>query len=187
MNKHILKQGLVQIYTGSGKGKTTAAFGLIWRMLGRGGRVYICQFLKPADMDTGESTLSEMLGSNLIDRFTHERADYHWNMAKADDPEQRKMAAVRIYEAIERVKELLKKGSHDLVILDELIVCYHMKLINLEDIKALIKLKAAHTELVMTGRGADKKVIELANLVTEMKEIKHPYSEGIQARKGIEY
>ena len=187
MNNNILEKGLIQIYTGSGKGKTTAAFGLIWRMLGRGGRVYICQFLKPADMPTGESNLSEMIGIDIADRFTHDRADYHWNMAKADDPEQKEMAAARIHEAIEKIKKLLNNGSFDLVILDEIIVCYHMKLIDFDTIKALTELKAPHTELVMTGRGADRKTIELADLVTEMKEIKHPYTNGTQARKGIEY
>ncbi len=187
MNKKILDKGLIQVYTGSGKGKTTAAFGLCWRMLGRGGSVYICQFLKPADMVTGESALSEIIGNDITNRFCHDRADYHWNMAKADDPDQKKMAAVRIHEAIEKTKKLLKSGLYDLIILDEIIVCYSMKLVDYDTIKSLTKLKAAHTELVMTGRGADEKIIELADLVTEMKEVKHPYANGIQARKGIEY
>ena len=187
MKNNILKKGLVQVYTGSGKGKTTASFGLTWRMLGRGGRVYICQFLKPADMPTGESNLSEMIGSDITDRFTHDRADYHWNMAKADDPEQKKMAAAKIHEAIEKIKILLREGNHDLVVLDEIIVCYSMGLIDFDTLKTLVELKAPHSELVMTGRGADQKVFDLADLVTEMKEVKHPYSQGIQARKGIEF
>ncbi len=182
-----ISKGQVQIYTGCGKGKTTASFGLAWRMLGYGANVYICQFLKPADIETGEAAMAQTLAENLPGKLTMVRADYDWNMSKSHDTEQRENAAAGITNAIINAKQILTEDNYDLVILDELIVCYSMKLVSLETIKEIIALRPSSTELVLTGRGADSEIIELADLVTEMKEIKHPFNIGIQARKGVEY
>lgn len=187
MNNKILNQGLVQIYTGNGKGKTTAAFGLAWRMLGYGAKVYICQFLKPSDIDTGEAEMACLLQKYSPGNIRLDRAEYNWNMAKSHNNQQRQEASAKINDALEKAKTILNGGEYDLVILDEIIVCYCMKLIDINTITELVNHKQHHTELIMTGRGADQQIIQIADLVTEMKEIKHPYNSGIPARKGIEF
>ncbi len=187
MTNNVLNKGLVQVYTGNGKGKTTAAFGLTWRMLGRGGSVYVCQFLKPADIETGEANLAQAMSGYINSRLTLVRADYCWNMAKSHDICQRELASEKIRETLLKVGQVLASGDYDLIILDEILVCYSMKLVSVSDIAALIKQKAEHTELVFTGRGADDDIFQLADLVTRFDEIKHPFKSGVQARAGIDF
>lgn len=187
MTKNVLKRGLVQVYTGTGKGKTTAAFGLTWRMLGRGGNVYVFQFLKPADIETGEANLARLISAGTNSRLTLSRADYCWNMAKSHDASQRELTAHKIHDALRQVRQILISGDHDLVILDEILVCYSMKLVSLSDIAALVEQKAEHTELVLTGRGADDQIFQLADLVTRFEEVKHPFNSGVQARAGVDF
>ena len=180
----MLKKGLVQVYTGCGKGKTTAGFGLAWRMLGAGGSVYICQFLKPADVQTGESVLAEQFSGRLrLDRLENK-----WNMANSfNDPEQLASMRKAIAEKLSEIKQLAGEGKYDLVILDEIVFCLSNNLAKLRDVQAVAQQRAEHVELLLTGRGADQRLLELADLVTEMSPIKHPYSKGITARRGIEY
>jgi len=110
----ILKKGLVQIYTGDGKGKTTAALGLAWRMLGAGGRVYICQFLKPADLETGEAALARHLAGNL----TFERLDEKWDMNTfLSDADQVCTMRQAIARKLSQIQSLVREGRYDLVIL----------------------------------------------------------------------
>jgi cob(I)alamin adenosyltransferase len=180
----ILKKGLVQIYTGSGKGKTTAAFGLAWRMLGAGGKVYICQFLKPADLQTGEAALAVKLTENL----TLDRLEQKWDMkAFLSDSTQTQQMQQAIAQKLSQIKKLAQQGRYDLVILDEIIFCLKNHLASFDDLQQIIQSRAAHVELVLTGSGADDKLIQLADLVTEMKEIKHPFQNGLSARQGIEF
>ncbi len=180
----ILKKGLVQIYTGDGKGKTTAALGLAWRMLGAGGRVYICQFLKPADLETGEAALARHLAGNL----TFERLDEKWDMNTfLSDADQVCTMRQAIARKLSQIQSLVREGRYDLVILDELIFCLKTNLAGWPEVRSLIQSRAASVELVLTGSGADENLIQLADLVTEMKEIKHPFRQGQSARAGIEY
>ena len=178
----VLERGLVQVYTGAGKGKTTAALGLAWRMLGRGGRVYVCQFLKPASQPTGEALLAEQMGERL--RF--ERLAATWDMGKAEDGEQRRRMAAALRAKWPELEEVLREGRYDLVILDEMVLCVHLGLVSLGEVERLLAGRARHVEVVLTGRGADEGLRGRADLVTVMEEVKHPHREGAGARLGIE-
>jgi len=180
----MLKKGLVQVYTGDGKGKTTAAFGLALRAAGQGNKVLIYQFLKPASVDIGER-FALQLGAV---RIRVESLDIEWDMAKSfDDPEQIAQAKAAISKALERITQTGEKRFYDVLILDEIVFCLSKGLANLEDIKQLIDRRDRSVEVVLTGRGATKELIALADLVTEMKKVKHPFDNGFAARRGIEF
>ena len=180
----MLEKGLVQIYTGDGKGKTTAAFGLALRAAGQGNKVLIYQFLKPPSLDIGER-FALQLGAV---RIRIEALDVPWDMAKSLEDEQtvaEVQAAIR--DVLEKIVETAEKRFYDVLILDEIIYCLSKNLANLEDVRRIIDKRAPGVEIVLTGRGASKELIEMADLVTEMKNIKHPFDKGITARRGIEY
>jgi cob(I)alamin adenosyltransferase len=180
----MLEKGLVQIYTGDGKGKTTAAFGLALRAAGQGNKVLIYQFLKPASLDIGER-FALQLGAV---RIRVETLDAPWDMAKSfDDKKQVAQAKAAISEALDRIAQTAEKGFYDLLILDEIVFCLSKGLAKLEDIKNVIDKRDPAVEIVLTGRGATDELIAMADLVTEMKNIKHPFDKGIKARRGIEY
>jgi len=180
----MLEKGLVQIYTGDGKGKTTAAFGLALRAAGQGNKVLIYQFLKPKSLDIGER-FALQLGAVKI---RVEALDVEWDMEKSfKDEKQVVKAKSAISEALERLAQTAEKKFYDCIILDEIVFCLSKGLAKLEDIKDLIKRKDPAVEIVMTGRGATKELIDMADLVTEMKNIKHPFDKGIEARQGIEF
>jgi cob(I)alamin adenosyltransferase len=180
----MLEKGLVQIYTGDGKGKTTAAFGLALRAAGQNNKVLIYQFLKPPSLDIGER-FALQLGAV---RIRVEALDVPWDMSKSLED---KKAVVEIKDAIrevlEKIAETAEKRFYDVLILDEIIFCLSKNLANIEDIRRVIDRKAPGVEIVMTGRGATKELLEMADLVTEMKNIKHPFDTGQSARRGIEY
>lgn len=171
-----LAKGLVQVYTGSGKGKTTAALGLALRAIGRGLKVYMIQFMK--GYEYGENLVAKKLLNLTIAQFGRAEFVNKENTAQIDIKYAK--------EALEHAKEIVKGGEYDIVILDEINVALDYKLIELEEVLGLIKAKAPHTELVLTGRKAPKKIIEIADLVTEMLDIKHPYTKGITIREGID-
>lgn len=180
----MLEKGLVQIYTGDGKGKTTAAFGLALRAAGQGNKVLIYQFLKPASIDTGE-LFSLKLGAV---RIRAEALDIEWDMAKSfDDKEQVAQAKTAISKALDRLAQTAEKRFYDVLILDEIVFCLSKGLARLEDIRNIIDKKDPAVEIVLTGRGATKELIAMADLVTEMKNIKHPFDKGLSARRGIEF
>jgi cob(I)alamin adenosyltransferase len=180
----MLKKGLVQIYTGDGKGKTTAAFGLALRAAGQGNKVLIYQFLKPSSLDIGER-FALQLGAV---RIRVEALDVEWDMAKSfEDTKQVAEAKAAISEALERIAQTAEKKFYDLLILDEIVFCLSKGLAKLEDIKSIIDKRDPAVEIVLTGRDATKELIALADLVTEMKKIKHPFDKGISARRGIEF
>jgi cob(I)alamin adenosyltransferase len=180
----MLKKGLVQIYTGDGKGKTTAAFGLALRAAGRGNKVLIYQFLKSSSQDIGER-FALKLGAVGI---RVESLDIEWDMAKSfKDEKLVAQTKTAIKKALERITETVEKKLYDLLILDEIVFCLSKGLAELEDIKNLIESRDAGVEIVLTGRGATKELIAMADLVTEMKNIKHPFDKGIEARRGIEF
>jgi len=180
----MLTKGLVQIYTGDGKGKTTAAFGLALRAAGQGNQVLIYQFLKPPSLDIGER-FALKLGAI---RIRVEALDVPWDTAKSlDDDKAVARTTTAISDVLERIAQTAEKRFYDVLVLDEIVFCLSRGLAAFGDIKKIIDRKDPAVEIVMTGRGATKELIELADLVTEMKKIKHPFDKGISARQGIEF
>jgi cob(I)alamin adenosyltransferase len=180
----MLEKGLVQIYTGDGKGKTTAAFGLALRAAGQGNKVLIYQFLKPESADIGER-FALKLGAV---RIRVEALDILWDMAKSfNDKKQVAQAKAAIEEALDRLVQTAEKRFYDVLILDEIVFCLSKGLAKLEDIKKVIDKRDPAVEIVLTGRGATDELIAMADLVTEMKNIKHPFDKGLPARRGIEF
>lgn len=171
-----MRRGYVQVYTGNGKGKTTAALGLALRAAGAGLTVFIAQFVK-------RQKCSEHLAiERLSDAITVKQ--YGRGLLLKREPNDGDRTAAR--EGFAELKEIVRSGDYDLVILDEANVAAKYGLISVDELLELIALKAHKTELVITGRYADKRVMEQADLVTEMKAIKHYKEQGIGARVGIE-
>jgi len=173
-----LRRGLVQVFTGDGKGKTTAALGTVIRALGHGLRVYIVFFMK-GDYPYGERSILSKLPNVSIASFGF-RAFTDPANVKPEEKEQAK-------QALAAAREAMLSGSYDLVVLDEVNIAVAWKLVELDEVIKLISDKPQHMELILTGRYADKELVKMADLVTEMLKIKHPYNEGIKARAGIEY
>jgi cob(I)alamin adenosyltransferase len=172
-----LERSCVQVYTGNGKGKTTASLGLALRAVGRGLKVCMFQFIKGGGQ-YGEHLAAEKLAPLLTIIQTGRPG---WVNTK-DITEDRRVAQ----EAYVRAHELLVSGEYDLFICDEINGATGFGLIDVEQVLELINCKPAKTELVLTGRNAHERVIEAADLVTEMREIKHYYKAGVPARTGIE-
>ena len=180
----MLEKGLVQIYTGDGKGKTTAAFGLALRAAGQGNKVLIYQFLKPPSLDIGER-FALQLGAV---RIRVESLDIPWDMSQSfKDKKAVSQIKTAIKEVLERIAQTAEKRFYDCVILDEIVFCLSKGLAKLEDIKDIIDRKDPAVEIVLTGSGATEELMALADLVTEMKNIKHPFDKGMSARRGIEF
>jgi len=173
-----LEKGLVQVYTGDGKGKTSAAFGLALRAVGRGLKVYVIQFIK-GGFDYGELYIVEKIPNLKLATFGRGRFITDVPPSKKDT----KLAE----EALELAKKIVKSGEYDVVVLDEVNVALNLKMISIDEVLGLVRDKPKHVELILTGRHAPPKIIDAADLVTEMKEIKHPYAQGVPPRKGIEY
>lgn len=171
-------RGLVQVYTGNGKGKTTAALGLALRAVGHGFKVAMIQFLKGWDF-YGEIASSALLpGFKLLRTGRAEFVD-------KENPHPDDLKEAR--RGLELAKEALLSGEYDLVILDEVNVALHYGLVELKDVLELIEAKPLGVELVLTGRYAPRELIDRADLVSEVVEVKHPYREGVPARQGVEY
>ena len=170
--------GLIQIYTGDGKGKTTAALGLALRALGWNKKVCIIQFVK-GDKEIGEIKISK---SHIPQLSFHQLSNNKKFILKANKKD--KEIAQKTWEF---AKKEIFSNKFDLIILDEINVAINLKLIDLKDLFKVFKNKPQKLELVLTGRNASKKLIKKADLVTEMKMIKHPFYKKIPARKGIEY
>lgn len=171
-----LDQGCVQVYTGSGKGKTTAALGLALRAAGAGLRVYFGQFLK-ARPTCELASLRRLSPPVRVRRFG--RRGFVRGRAAPED-----VAAARA--GLAAAERALRSGRYDLVILDEANVAAAAGVIGVPDLLALIDARPPRVELVLTGRGADPRVLARADLVTEMRERKHYYRRGVPARRGIE-
>ncbi len=175
-----MEKGLIHIYTGEGKGKTTAAIGLAVRAKGKGLNVLFIQFLKGSAPEDGEAAMLQELSIKFV-RFKDQIKPLFDSTVKEGDLK----AAVRM--AIEFTISEMKSGRYDLVILDEFNNLFKGDLITMQDARRLISEKPEEVELVLTGRGVPDEMKELADYVTEMRMIKHPYQKGISARKGIEY
>ncbi len=176
--KHMISKGYIHIYTGNGKGKTSAALGLAFRASGSGLRSIIIQFMK--GLPTGELEAASKLGGLItIERYGSRR------FCRPDDgsfDEHRQYTL----EGYSRAREVLAGALFDIVILDEIITAVKFGLLTDDDVLALCSARHDATELVLTGRGASNALIGRADLVTEMKEIKHYYQAGVAPRKGIE-
>ena len=168
--------GLVQVYTGDGKGKTTAALGLAMRAAGHNLAVAIVQFMKL--WDYGEVRGLERLGIDLFRYGTKEFVD-----PKYPSPVDFEQAN----KALSKTEELIEKGNYNLLILDEINVAIDFKLIPLERVVELLDKKPDNLELVFTGRNCPEQLIERADLVSNIDEVKHPYRKGLKARKGIDF
>ena len=172
------EKGLVHIYTGNGKGKTTSSLGLAMRALGHGANVTVIQFMK-GWKEYGELiTASKLAGLEMVQTG---RADYVYR--GKEQPEDYDEAE----RGIETALLVMSSGKCDMLILDEINVAVDYGLVALESVIELVKNKPSGMELILTGRDAHKDLIELADLVTEMHEVKHPYNDGITARKGVEF
>ena len=173
-----LTKGLVQVYTGSGKGKTTAALGLAMRAAGQGLTVNIIQFMKGWP-DYGERTAVQWLPGVTLRQFG--RAEF----VDRDNPAQEDV--LQAHEAMRAAAEALRTRACDVLILDEINVALDFGLIALDEVEDLLNARPDDMELVLTGRRAHPEVVARADLVTEMLDIKHPYQDGVEARRGIEF
>jgi cob(I)alamin adenosyltransferase len=168
--------GYVQVYTGDGQGKTTAAMGLALRAAGAGLKVFIAQFVK-------SEKYSEIFA---LERFPElitcrQYGSGCWLQGRPGDEDVRLATS-----ALEDVRRIVAAGEHDVVILDEANIATYFGLLTVDDLTALIDIKPPGVELVFTGRKADPKLIERADLVSEMREVKHYYQQGVLARKGFD-
>jgi cob(I)alamin adenosyltransferase len=170
------RRGYVQVYTGDGKGKTTAALGLAFRAAGAGLRVFVAQFAKCG-------LYSEVVAlRRFSDAVTLRQYGRGGWLRGAGDAEDARLAR----EGLAEVRRAVTGGRYDVVILDEADIAVYFGLFAVEDLLELIDAKPDAVELVITGRGADPRIVERADLVTEMREVKHYYRQGVMARKGIE-
>ncbi|KYZ75493.1 cob(I)yrinic acid a,c-diamide adenosyltransferase [Anaerosporomusa subterranea] len=192
-------KGYVQVYTGNGKGKTTAAIGISIRALGAGKRVLFLQFMKTRAYS--EHKIMTSLEPNLITKALgkpffvavegmmtdEERGKWQDKVVIFPPGQPPKEYLTVINAGLQEAKQAVQSGEYDLVVLDEINCALHFGLVSWDDLLDIIDTKASTTELILTGRGATAELIERADLVTEMKEIKHYYAtEGLEARLGIE-
>jgi len=171
-----MTKGYIQVYTGDGKGKTTAALGLSLRAAGADLQVYFAQFLK-GSLYSEIKALASLAGHVTVKQYG--RGGYIRGTPQEED--------IRLARAgLEEAREMMRSGRFDIVILDEVNVAVRLGLLTVGEMLDFIDAKPAAVELVLTGRDADSKIIERADLVTEMREIKHYFTNGVAARRGIE-
>jgi cob(I)alamin adenosyltransferase len=175
-----MKKGCVQIYTGNGKGKTTAALGLALRAAGRGLRVRLVQFMK--GRETGELRSLALLPSVTVYRVC-ESSKFFDNMDKAE----RRALRAACRAMMERIAGWLAEGKTDVLILDEVLGALKCGAVTLEEILSLLMKRPGGMEIVLTGRAAPQELVDRADLVTEMVPVKHYFDRGVPAREGIEY
>ncbi len=173
-----IDKGLVQVMTGNGRGKTSAALGSVLRAVGHGLRAYIV-FLMKGDYPYGEHNALSQLSNVTFSRFGQQGFVDPQNVKPEDREQARK--------ALEAAREAMLSGEYDMVVLDEVNIAVAWKLLEIDEVAKLISDKPEKVELILTGRYADAKLIELADLVTEMVKIKHPFDKGVIARRGFDY
>lgn len=178
MGKKRFSQGMIQVYTGDGKGKTTAALGLACRAVGHGYKVLIIQFIK-GNIDYGELETARRLAPHLTIRPMGRGCRIR---RKSLDPEDVKLC----HEAMLYAQRAIAGREYDIVVLDEINVAVDLGLLKKEEVLRLLDERPSDVELILTGRHAAQEIIERADLVTEMKEIKHYYRKGVESRTGIE-
>ncbi|KAB3529151.1 cob(I)yrinic acid a,c-diamide adenosyltransferase [Alkaliphilus serpentinus] len=174
-----LETGLIHIYTGDGKGKTTAAIGQGTRTAGGGYKVLMVQFLKGDD--TGELYSIDSMPNFTLKRYAELNSFYPFLS------EDKKLAVKeKIQHALKDLTEVIENQEYNMIILDEIMAVLYNEIMPIEDVVSLLKKKPDHMEMILTGRNAPEDLVNMADYVTEMKMIKHPYEKGIYARKGIE-
>lgn len=183
INPSFDQRGYIQVYTGDGKGKTTASLGLSMRALGRGWNVLIILFTKGGH-DYGELYSFRKLSKSLMNRLEIvqagvDRIVYSHNVSQRDKDE--------ITMGWKLAQNAALSGNYQLIVLDEANIAIELELIPLEEMKAFLKNKPENLEIVLTGRNAHPEIIELAHLVSEIKPVKHYWDVGVSAREGIEY
>ena len=172
-----MENGLIHIYCGDGKGKTTAAMGLALRCLGNGGKVLVMQFLK--DGKSGEISVLKSLGAEILPTYP----DIKFSFKMTDEEKQR--AAEFYTNSLEEIKA--KAKDHDMLIFDEILHAVNLGFIPLESLLFFLENKPANLEVVMTGRDPKEELLGTADYITEMKKLKHPFDKGVKARKMVEY
>jgi cob(I)alamin adenosyltransferase len=170
-------KGLLVVYTGHGKGKTTAALGMVFRALGRGLRVTVVQFIK-GKWKTGERSFAERLPEL---RFHVMGLGFTW---ESDDLARDKAAARAAWDT---ARQEISSGERDLVVLDELTYAFHYDFISLDEVLETIRARPPHVHVVITGRNAPERLVEAADLVSEMVAVKHPFTKGGKAQMGIDF
>ena len=178
VSSEIPAMGIVEVFTGDGKGKTSAALGIALRALGHQRRVHVIYFMK-GEFPYGEQRILAELPNITFAKFGFETFVEPTNVKPEEKEEARK--------ALEEARRAMLSLEYDVIILDEVNVAVSWKLIDIEEVIKLIKDKPENVELILTGRYADARIIELADLVTDMVKVKHPYDKGILSRKGIDY
>jgi cob(I)alamin adenosyltransferase len=178
MAKERLSKGMIQVYTGDGKGKTTCALGLGLRAVGQGFHVYMIQFLK--GRETGEAQAAARLAPEMTLRYCGRPG-----LVNLRSPAPEDLALVR--EAWDLARKVLAAGEHDLVILDEINLALTYNLIPLDEALEVLRQRPPWVEVVLTGRQAPPELVALADLVTEMRPVKHYYQAGVKSRRGIEW
>lgn len=170
-------RGLVLVHTGDGKGKSSSAFGVIIRALGWGHNVGVVQFIK-GKWITGERRFFQELGKvdwyTMGDGFTWDTQDRDRDIAAAE-------------AAFERGREMMESGDYDLIVLDEINIALRYDYLEVENVLAALKARSTRTSVVLTGRDAKPELSEYADLVSEMREVKHPFKNGIKAQRGIDF
>jgi cob(I)alamin adenosyltransferase len=175
------RKGLIIVHTGPGKGKTTAALGLAFRAVGQGLKVLMVQFIK-GSWHYGELDAARLLGEERLKILPMGRGFVKVG-AEKPDPEDVRM----VEQAWEFAETSIAGGEFDLVILDEINYAINYRMLDPETVTEALRKKPAMVHVVLTGRSAHPAIVELADLVTEMREVKHPYQKGISAQRGIEY
>jgi cob(I)alamin adenosyltransferase len=176
-SRHSAQRGLLVVYTGHGKGKTTAALGMVFRALGRGLRVSVVQFIK-GKWKTGERLFAEKLPELA---FHVTGLGFTWD---SDDLANDKAAAQAGWE---RARNEIMSGERDLIVLDELTYAFHYDFLSLGEVLDILRTRPPHVHVVVTGRNAPHELIALADLVTEMAVVKHPHTKGLKAQLGVDY
>jgi len=171
------RKGYIQVYTGSGKGKTTAALGLAMRAAGAGHKVYIAQFIKKAKCSEHRA----------LERFADLIALRQFGTGFIRGGKTTKAQVEAAKQGIEEVNKVISSSLYDVFILDEINIAVHYGLVDVKDVMRILDAKPSNVEIILTGRYADERIVERADLVTEMKEIRHYIHKGVKARTGIEF
>ncbi|MBN1387000.1 MAG: cob(I)yrinic acid a,c-diamide adenosyltransferase [Bacteroidales bacterium] len=170
-------KGYIQVYTGNGKGKTTAAFGLALRAAGAGKKVFIAQFVKGRKYSETEA-LTRTFPDIIVKQYGR-------GCFIIKEPEEEDIKAAR--RGLAEVERIIMEGKYNIIVLDEANIAIYYKLFSADELIDILKKKKEETEIIVTGRYAPRELTDIADLVTEMKEVKHYYQSGVKARKGIEY
>ena len=171
-----MNKGYIHVYTGNGKGKTTASLGLALRAAGAGKKIYIAQFVK--SMEYNEWKSLKYL-DNFITIKLYGKGCFITKNPTLEDIQEAKIG-------VEKIKSIFKSNVYDVVILDEITIALFYNLLSLDEVLSLINEKPYNIELIITGRYAPKEILNKADLVTEMKEVKHYYTQGVLSREGID-